>query len=134
MKKWIFIIFLLPSIAAAVPVVGDLDPVFSPFSGRLDLVHSSTTLPSGNTNYIQNKAEQQDDAELHVSTGTFNGKLCFDTDKDTCFELSGDDLFLNVHGVLRQTWTTVQAVSYLLLDDGVSFIVLDDGTSKIIIQ
>jgi len=108
MKKLIlFIALFLPMPLFAIEALGDYDFIHNPWTGRLDIIQSTTTISGG-----------------YYST------ICFDS--DTCFTLSGNDLTLTVHGETRQTWTTVLADEYLLLDDGASFIVLDDGTSKII--
>ena len=52
---------------------------------------------------------------------------------NTYFELDGNDLKLYVHGTLRQTWTTVLALNYLLLENG-DFLLLEDGSSKLALE
>lgn len=136
MKKLLtllFLSFLLPSVSHS---AGEsLQTTYNPFSGRLDyiIILSSTTLPSGSTHYIQNQSDQSttQDGQFNISSGTIRGKLMFDTDGDTYFELIGNDLFLFVHGSKRQTWTTVQVDDFLLLENG-DFILLENG-DKIIL-
>lgn len=50
--------------------IGKYSTILNPWTGRLDVVDSSTTLPSGSTFYIQNVGTGIDPA-LQVSTGTF---------------------------------------------------------------
>ena len=45
----------------------------------------------------------------------------------TYFMLDGNDLKLYVNGTLRQTWTTVVAASYLLMEDDGFLLMEDDG-------
>ena len=55
------------------------------------------------------------------------GKLNFSVgDSTTYFELSGNDFKLYVNGELRQTWTTILANDFLLLETG-DFFLLEDG-------
>jgi hypothetical protein len=114
-KKLIYLIVFLPCIA---------------FGAR---VKGGTEITSDSSFFIHNSSLSQV-GQFNVSSGTIRGKLMFDTDGDTYFLLTGDDLELYVHGDLRQTWTTIQPEDCLLLNDGTSFRLLDDGVSKIIIN
>ena len=49
----------------------------------------------------------------------------------TYFVLVGNDLKLYVNGTLRQTWTTVVAASYLLMETG-DFLLLENGDKLVL--
>jgi len=135
----LFGLFIFLSLAigklSATPIPA-LQNVYNPFSGRQDFIveYTSSTLPAGSSNYVIIQPDQAttQDGQFNVSSGTIREKLMFDTDGDTYFQLTGDDLFLFVHGSLRQTWTTVDAEEFLLLENG-DFILLENG-DKIILE
>ena len=100
------------------------------------------TIIFGSTDVIHNTNSLQSGATFYVSSGTIAGQFrvigkvviedSINDDSDTYFDLVGDDLFLFVHGTLRQTWTTVQVDEFLLLENG-DFILLENG-DKIILE
>lgn len=90
-----------------------------------------STNTTGAESFIHNASASQV-GQFNISSGTIRGKLMFNVDGNTYFELTGDDLFLFVHGSLRQTWTTVQADNFLLLEGG-DFVLLESG-DKIILE
>lgn len=49
----------------------------------------------------------------------------------TYFVLDGNDLKLYVNGTLRQTWTTVVAASYLLMETG-DYLLLENGDKLVL--
>ena len=122
--------FLVPSISYAV----GYNYIYNQDSGYYDFVHSSSTLPLGATHYINNSGDDQS-GQFNISSGTFRGKIVIKDDdsdnSDTYFDLVGDDLFLYVHGSLRQTWTTTTAATFLLLEGG-DFVLLENGDQIIL--
>ena len=107
MKILLFLIALsVPVVAFAVSPLGDYDIIHNPWTGRLQAIHSTTTISGG-----------------YYST------FCFDS--DTCFELDGNDLKLTVHGTLRQTWTTTLLDSLFLLETDDLFL-LETGDNLIL--
>lgn len=69
MRKAFLIIGLL-SAGICHGMAASYDYRYNPWSGRMDLVHSSNTLPSGSTHYVHNQTTNQAGSAFNVDTGT----------------------------------------------------------------
>ena len=80
---------------------------FNPFTGKLDFITtlSSTPLPSGSTQYIQNRDSLQSGSTFYVSSGTVDGKLSVFSNGGLVYDATNPNPTLDlIHGGASPGW------------------------------
>jgi len=75
--NWLLTFLILMIVATSLLMAEMTKSVFNPFTGQPDFITalSSSTLPTGSSNYIQNTETLQTGATFFVSSGTVNGNF-----------------------------------------------------------
>lgn len=122
-SKAFFLILFVPGVGFA------YNTLYNPHSGYLDFIHSSSTLPSGSTQYINNQSTIQSDAVFHISSGTITGKFYLEEDSYLVFE--NNSICIYVNSVQKECWQEIPAVGDRILLEIGDIVLLETGDNML---